>query len=209
MKQSILFIISVFILTSCQKENINTSNLPEPRDLKLNTNSGIDTVSISFITDIPNQIAETQGLIDEYGASAFTMTATFISSLQRYQANKSVGIKDVIACCHSSLLVNSNSVDSYNGYDLSPGQKSTLSTQISSYPKTPFIYMLGATPSNSYNPSLPITIQMYADVANTNATQAKIFIYTKGADSPRPINLIKENGTWKVNNFSSLLTGYF
>ncbi|MCB9033302.1 MAG: hypothetical protein H6553_05655 [Chitinophagales bacterium] len=210
MKNTILILVIIATIVSCTKENntTNTTPLPTPRDLKIRSNDVLDTVRQIFYIDVPNQIAETQGLIDEYGSSMFSMTAIFITALQRYQTNKSIGIKDVIACCHTTLLINSSSADSYNGYDLTSGGKSTLSTQISSYPKTPYIYMKGATPSNNYTPTLPITIEMYADPINTTTTYAKIFIYTQGADSPRPLHLKKENGIWKVSNFSSLLTGY-
>ena len=40
------------------------------------------------------------------------------------------------------------------------------------------------------------------------AERAKVFVWSSGADSPRPLTLIKNNrGLWKATNWSSLTVG--
>lgn len=75
----------------------------------------------------------------------------------------------------------------------------------------PLAYFDGAAPENGYTPSSPLTIQLYPDPRpqDCEAGYIRIFLKTKGADSPRPIKLRQKpsTGEWFLWEYSSVLTG--
>ena len=70
-------------------------------------------------------------------------------------------------------------------------------------------YFEGATPQNGYTPRIPYEL----DVMPTPRPQdvepgyMKVFLKTKGADSPRPVTLRKKGDTWCLWEYSSILSG--
>ena len=76
-------------------------------------------------------------------------------------------------------------------------------------------YLKGASPENNYTPSKPYTVEVavnsgrpYQKLTSANAQVIYLRIATKGADSPRPIEVIKPHGTnyFVVNNASSIIS---
>ena len=70
----------------------------------------------------------------------------------------------------------------------------------------PRSFFAGATPNNGYIPSVPYTIKVSTNPYSYVDTSAKIFLYSGGADSPRPVCLRKKpsTGPWFVTQFSFL-----
>lgn len=75
----------------------------------------------------------------------------------------------------------------------------------------PLAYFDGASPENGYTPSNPLTIQLYSDPRpqDCEAGYMRMFLKTKGADSPRLIKLRQKpsTGEWFLWKYSSVLTG--
>lgn len=63
----------------------------------------------------------------------------------------------------------------------------------------PFSYFEGATPENGYKPSLPYTVTI-STVPNSfdEIGYAKLYLQSKGADSPRPVQIREKpsSGEW-------------
>ena len=76
-------------------------------------------------------------------------------------------------------------------------------------------YFRGATPENHYTPSKPYTVEVtvnsgrpYQKLTSANANVIYLRIATKGADTPRPIEVIKPSKSqyFVVNNASSIIS---
>lgn len=68
-------------------------------------------------------------------------------------------------------------------------------------------YLQGADSENNYTPEPPYTVNVIENpYSYSQDGYAKLFISTKGADSPRPIELRKMGGEWFLWNYSSLLS---
>ena len=73
----------------------------------------------------------------------------------------------------------------------------------------PLAYFDGATPSNSYTPTKPYTLQCIADSRpqDVEAGYVRLFLKTAGADSPRPVKLRQKGNEWFLWEYSSILSG--
>lgn len=70
-------------------------------------------------------------------------------------------------------------------------------------------YVQGTSPEGSYElPSGPLIVKVKEQSGDVGDEIAKVFVYSTGADSPRPIHLAKNNrGLWKATNWNSLEVG--
>jgi len=95
----------------------------------------------------------------------------------------------------------------YKGYDLGNSAQ-FLVQQLNARPYIAPSYIRGTSPGNGYalppRPwTLVITRNPYSEQADGSV---KVFVASSGADSPRPIRLVKNSaGLWKVAEFSSLV----
>lgn len=68
-------------------------------------------------------------------------------------------------------------------------------------------YFSGASPENNYTPEIPYKVVVSENpYSYEREGYAKLFVGSKGADSPRPIELRKANDQWYLWNYSSLLS---
>ncbi len=68
-------------------------------------------------------------------------------------------------------------------------------------------YLSGAEPENNYTPEIPYKVGVNENpYSYAREGYAKLFVDTKGADSPRPVELRKVNDQWFLWNYSSLLS---
>ena len=75
----------------------------------------------------------------------------------------------------------------------------------------PLAYFEGATPENSYTPSVPYVLNVLPDPRPQDIEPGylRVFLKTTGADSPRPIKLRQKasTGEWFLWEYSSPLSG--
>ena len=73
----------------------------------------------------------------------------------------------------------------------------------------PLAYFEGASPENGYRPSQPLTLQLYPDPRPQDCEKGfvRVFLKTRGADSPRGIKLRQKGENWYLWEYSSVLTG--
>lgn len=84
--------------------------------------------------------------------------------------------------------------------------------QLEKKPYTAWSYISGATPGNGYaveGGEQAWQVELKPDgIASDDPDRVKFFVYSSGADSPRPIRLKKNTqGKWKVEEASSLFVG--
>ena len=75
----------------------------------------------------------------------------------------------------------------------------------------PLAYFEGATPENSYTPSVPYVLNVLPDPRPQDIEPGylRVFLKTAGADSPRPVKLRQKasTGEWFLWEYSSPLSG--
>ena len=73
----------------------------------------------------------------------------------------------------------------------------------------PLAYFDGATPTNNYVPTTPLTLEVIADSRPQDIEEGylRLFLKTAGADSPRPIKLRQKGDFWYLWEYSSILSG--
>jgi hypothetical protein len=119
--------------------------------------------------------------------------------------NKELGQKCFVAIADKSEI---KTGEVYKGYTLSSWM--TIKTASQRYPLIANSYIAGSSPENGYAVKLPykykITTNTYSGDPSSGKT--KVFVLCSGADSPRPIHLVKNSkGIWKAKSWSSLFTG--
>lgn len=127
----------------------------------------------------------------------------FIVASMLYSQNPTMGRECVIIQTDMGQLEQSNS--GYKGYNLTSSNNFQLK-QIDGRKHIPFSYAQGTTNENGYQlPSGPIKIKIER-VTDAGNGMKKVFVWSTGADSARPITL-KQNdkGMWKAWEFSSIM----
>lgn len=71
----------------------------------------------------------------------------------------------------------------------------------------PLAYFEGATPENGYTPNAPYVLNIKEDSQAQESGYLRLFLSTKGADSPRPIKLREKpsTGEWFLWDYTSTL----
>jgi len=97
----------------------------------------------------------------------------------------------------------------YKGFEPSRRDLRELEERVGGKPYLARSYIAGTTPEASYAlPSGPFQIKVREQPNDVKDDRAKVFVWSTGADSPRPIHLVKNNrGYWKASNWSSLTVG--
>jgi len=128
----------------------------------------------------------------------------FIVASMLYSQNPKMGRECVIIQTDMNQLQQSN--DGYKGYNLTSSNDFQLK-QIDNKKYIPFSYVQGTSSENGYqlpSGSFKIKIDRVADAGD----KMKVFVWSTGADSSRPITLKKnDKGIWKAWEFSSIMVG--
>lgn len=86
---------------------------------------------------------------------------------------------------------------------LTPYDKQFLADRLRDKAYLPLSFFSGATPANGYAPTQPYTLDITENAYSyVDASYAKLFIQSGGADSPRPIILREKpsTGQWFLNS---------
>lgn len=163
------------------------------------------------IERLPTTVEEFKTLRDRIATTPEGGAAAFVIALKMYFDNPAVGIQCVIMQCHLPTLSQGSGPNSYGGYTLGNSDRSTLETQRERSPWVMSSYFPGATPENNYQmPSGAFKLRFSTNNYSGNASEGtlKVFIPSSGADSPRPVTMVRnDRGVWKATMWSSLIVG--
>ena len=156
------------------------------------------------IEKIPHSIEEFIELRNQKSTTPEGGAAMFLLALKIYIENPNLGEQFLVLSIAKRLLVKGNT---YKGYALGNSDQYLLN-QLKKYPYVPNSYIKGSTPENNYTVKLPFIYefeyQRYS--GDPNSGEVKIFVYSSGADTPRPITMLRnEKGIWKAYNWSSVV----
>jgi len=181
--KSILVIGMLIIFASTKAQTITVKQVPK---------------TIEDFVKYRNKIAKTP----EGGATVFLL------ALKIYTDNPKLGKQCLV------VAIDRNSLQTgqiYKGHELLKSDMSLIKRQIiNKNRQLPNSYIKGSNPENLYKVKLPYVYEFMSNPSSGDAATGnyKIFVKCSGADSPRPITLVKNNrGYWKASSWSSVLVG--
>ena len=215
MKPKFSILLSFFLLISLNAciEGLFSENVPLGDAVNATASEEIVNASTVYFVEmdgIPFHIQrfkEVQAQVDNTPQGAAAM---FLVALHIYHRYPGEGSKALIASCAGAAVKDANDakdpLNNFEGKALLDVEYGRIKEQIERYPNLRNAYFKGASPENAYTPNTnPYRIEFpsFQDLG----TNLKFFVSTKGADSNRPIRLIKINDKWRVDEYSSVLSG--
>jgi len=150
-----------------------------------------DTVQFD---SIPASAAEVQALVDSKAKTAVGAAAVFVIALNTFART---GDTSVLAPIVKPQLLMATGAQRLMG--LHKEQPWVASSYIQGTKKDDKF----AAPASG-----PYTLKFRINPTQINDNRGKIYVFSMGASSPRPITLLKgDNGIWTVNEMSSVLSG--
>ncbi len=133
--------------------------------------------------------------------------AMFVLALEAYARDEALGL-----ACLTTLIEHKQLGDGpggFRGKAPSRAAQQALRDRIGAKPWLARSYLQGTSPATGYAaPPSPWRVAVREQPGDVAADRAKVFVHCTGADSPRPLHLVKnEQGIWKANNWSSLEVG--
>ena len=183
MKKVVLFITFAFIFSSFVfSQTVKFEKMP---------------TTVEEFVKLRNEIATTP----EGGATMF------IIALKLQNDNPEVGKQCLVIAADRSRLQQGST---YKGFQLFVPDNNSIKRQLLQYPYVVNSYYKGATPENGYTAKSPYILNFSSNAYSGSIEKGdfKVFVKCYGADSPRPIRMIKNNkGYWKAKEWSSMVMG--
>jgi len=131
----------------------------------------------------------------------------FVVALNVYAQDPDLGLAMLTIAMDSEWLVD-NINAGYKGKSPNNADIQRFEERIGARPYVARSYIRGTSPENAYMiPEGPLAFGIKEQAGDVEAETARIFVYSSGADSPRPIRVdLASNGYWKANSWSSLLS---
>ncbi len=145
------------------------------------------------IAKIPESLSEFREMTASRFRNPAEVCAWLIAALQLYVQNPEEGIEAL------EIL--------HGGEQLSGYEKQFLKDRFRGKAYLAKAYFSGACPENAYEPSVPYTVELKEDKHPAEAGYRKFFVFTAGADSPRPLTLKQNRNGWMIYEYSSILSG--
>lgn len=173
--------------------------VPRPGVPAALTDSSVELPSLPRSTD------EFLALRDQVAGSPRGGAAMFVAAMIIYTQDEQLGRECLTIAVDQGQL--SDGGAGYKGKQLSNRSLQSIKSNLGSKPYIARSYVEGATPDNGYAlPQGPLTIRFQRE--DETDGQAKVFVYSSGADNPRPITLkVNDKGAWKAWEWSSLEVG--
>lgn len=156
---------------------------------------------------LPSTVDELVALRDRLATTPEGGAAIFVLALLAWAKDPKLGTQFMTVAIEQKQL--SDGPDGYKGKQPSRSVLQNLKDRISKAPHIASSYVQGTKPNDSYTlPPPPWRISGREQPNDVQADKGKTFVRSTGADSPRPIHLVKnDKGLWKASNWSSLEVG--
>lgn len=142
---------------------------------------------------LPKNVSELQVLPEAALDSAFKTTALTLLALCRYEENPDDAIEML------NFLKGPENLSTY--------EKQFIRERMEDKMYKARSFFKGATPKNSYTPSMPYTISVSENPYSfDNENWATMYVTSSGSDNPRPVKLRKKpsTGQWFLNEIQCL-----
>jgi len=158
---------------------------------------------------IPNDVEGFLALRDRLATTPEGGAAVFAVALVCLTRDEALGRAALTIAIDRSQL--SQGGKGYKGFQPSNMELQAFKERIAGKPHVALSYLAGTSPETGYAlPAEPLKVRVRNQGLAHERTEdtAKLFVHSTGADSPRPIALVKNNrGLWKAKGWSSLTVG--
>jgi hypothetical protein len=154
---------------------------------------------------VPSTLDDFLALRDVHARTPRGAAAMFALALVLYSQDRALGSLCVLVSTRNDLL--DDDAQGYKGKRLRRARALDLESRVGSKPHIARSYVQGTAHSAGYVlPPPPWTIRVREQKNSVESeTRAKMFVWSTGADSPRPISLERnDKGLWKAYEWSSL-----
>lgn len=169
--------------------------------------NGLMNAQVIEIKGMPTTVDEFVKLRNEIANTPEGGAAMFIIALKLFNENPDLGAQCLVISADRGRL---QSGTTYKGFQLMKNDMDRMKRQLKQYPFIPNSYFKGATPENGYKFNFPTQMDFSSNAYSGDkaAGTFKVFVQCYGADSPRPIKLIRnKKGYWKATEWSSIIMG--
>ncbi len=159
------------------------------------------------IQKLPSTVQEFVELRNSIAITPQGGAAMFVIALKLQVEKPEIGKKCIVIAVDSKRLEKGSI---YKDFQLKPNYGKRISRQLTSYPYLVNSYFKGANAENGYFAKLPFELKFTSNIHSGKLSEGilKIFVKCYGADSPRPIKMVKNNkGYWKTTEWSSIIMG--
>lgn len=156
---------------------------------------------------IPDSIEAFLALRDGLASTPHGGAVVYVVALNVYAEDESLGQEALTIAVDRGELT--DGPKGYKGKQLSNRWLQALRERIRGRPYVARSYIQGTSPEGKYAlPAAPLQVAIREQPNDVKDETAKVFVHSTGADSPRPLVLVKNNrGLWKTKTASSLETG--
>lgn len=154
---------------------------------------------------VPETHEEFIALRDQHARTPEGGAAIFALALMVYAKDPALGALCVLVSVRHDLLDDDSA--GYKGKRLRRARTIDLESRIGARPHIARSYAQATTPADGYAlPVGPITVRVRQQPNSVESgVRARMFVWSTGADTPRPISLERnDNGIWKAFEWSSL-----
>jgi len=150
---------------------------------------------------MPRTVEEFKAMRDRLATTPFGGAAMFAVALNVYSEDPKAGIPLLTLALDASMLSDGN--EGVSGKQ--PTHLRDFRDRNGQKPWVAKSMIQGTSPEGGYAlPAFPLTLKFKEQPGDVKETDAKVFVYTTGADSPKPMRLKKnDKGLWKAAEWSS------
>ena len=159
------------------------------------------------IQRLPQSVDEFVALRDEHAPTPEGAAATMVVALLLYGEDQDLGKP----CLAKAVDPSRTRMGASGDLELQPRALNLIRMQLGQRPYIPRSYLEGATPENAYTlpeEGLAVRLTRNPYSGSNESGRVKLFIASSGADSPRPMTVVRDSdGVWRATEWSSLLSG--
>lgn len=156
---------------------------------------------------LPATPEELVALRDRLATTPHGGAAILALALLAYSQDPALGTRFMTIAIEPRQL--GDAPDGYKGKQPSRNVLQNLKDRIGRAPRIARSYLQGTTSANDFAlPPPPWRVRVREQPGDVQAEQARVFVWSTGAGTPRPVHLVKnDKGLWKASNWSSLEVG--
>jgi hypothetical protein len=159
------------------------------------------------VPGLPDSLEAFLALRDQLATTVHGGAVMFVVAQAVYADDEELGRQLLTIAVDRGVLY--DGPKGYKGKQLSNMELQAFRERIRGKPYVARSYFQGTSPENGYAlPAGGLQVNVREQPRDVEAERGKVFVHSTGADSPRPIVLLKNNrGLWKAKTWSSLQVG--
>jgi hypothetical protein len=164
-------------------------------------------MAIITINKQPTTIEEFVELRNQISITPEGGATLFLLAFKIFNENEELGHQCLVVAADQNSLTQGTV---YRDFQLMKNEINLMKSQLSQNRRIPNSYISGTKVDDNYEVQLPYNYEFTTNAYSGDESKGsvKLFVKCSGADSPRPLIMIKnDKGIWKASQWSSVLVG--